>query len=112
MRSGRSIKIVWSFLSQRWKGDERVVLFVHLRDELTLDDDLKRRIAERLRTHASPRHVPARIIQVADLPRTRSGKLVELAVQRIIHGQPVLNREALSNPDALDAFRDLPELQA
>jgi acetoacetyl-CoA synthetase len=99
-------------VGQHWNGDERVILFVRLRDGVTLDDGLRRRISDRLRTHASPRHVPARIVQVADLPRTRSGKLVELAVQRIIHGQPVTNREAIANPEMLEAFRDLPELQS
>jgi acetoacetyl-CoA synthetase len=99
-------------VGQRWNGDERVILFVRLRDGLALDDALRGRIADRLRTHASPRHVPGRIVQVADLPRTRSGKLVELAVQRIIHGQPVINRDAIANPEALEAFRDLPELQS
>jgi acetoacetyl-CoA synthetase len=99
-------------VGQHWAGDQRIVLFVRLRDGLRLDDDLRGRLATRLRTHASPRHVPARIVQVADLPRTRSGKLAELAVRQIIHGQPVPNREALANADALDLFRDLPELQA
>jgi acetoacetyl-CoA synthetase len=99
-------------IGQRWQGDERVVLFVHLKPGVALDEPLKKRIADQLRTHASPRHVPARIVQVADLPKTRSGKLVELAVHRIVHGQPVTNREALANPEALDHFRDLPELQS
>ena len=99
-------------IGQRWQGDERVVLFVHLRPGVALDEELKKRIADRLRAHASPRHVPARIVQVADLPKTRSGKLVELAVHRIVHNQPVTNRDALANPDALDYFRDLPELQS
>ena len=99
-------------IGQRWQGDERVVLFVHLRPGVTLDEPLKKRIADRLRTHASPRHVPARIVQVSDLPRTRSGKLVELAVHRVVHGQPVTNREALANPEALDLFRDVLELQS
>jgi acetoacetyl-CoA synthetase len=97
-------------IGQQWHGDERVVLFVRLAPGRTLDDVLRRQIADRLRTHASPRHVPARIVQVADLPRTRSGKLVELAVRRVVHGQPVDNMAALANPDALDLFRDLPEL--
>ena len=99
-------------IGQRWQGDERVVLFVHLRPDVRLDEALKKRIADRLRVHASPRHVPARIVQVTDLPKTRSGKLVELAVHRIVHDQPVTNREALANPEVLDYFRDLPELQS
>jgi acetoacetyl-CoA synthetase len=99
-------------IGQRWDGDERVVLFVHLRSGVTLDDALRKRIAVQLRTHASPRHVPARIVQVPDLPKTRSGKLVELAVHRIVHGQPVTNREAIANPEVLEYFRDVPELQS
>ena len=99
-------------VGQHWQGDERVVLFVRLRDGVHLTDELRVRIRDRLRTHASPRHVPARIVQVPDLPRTRSGKLVELAVHRIIHGQPVVNRDALANPEALDLFLDVPELRA
>jgi acetoacetyl-CoA synthetase len=97
-------------VGQRWQGDERIVLFVRLAGGVVLDDELRRRIAGRLRAHASPRHVPARIVAVADLPRTRSGKLVELAVRDVIHGRPVINREALANPEALDLFRDVPEL--
>ena len=99
-------------IGQRWQNDERVVLFVHLRSGVTLDEGLKTRISDRLRTHASPRHVPARIVQVDDLPKTRSGKLVELAVHRVVHGQPVTNREALANPEALEYFRDRLELQS
>jgi acetoacetyl-CoA synthetase len=97
-------------VGQQWQGDERIVLFVRLAEGTPLDEDLKRRIAERIRQGTSPRHVPARIIQVADIPRTKSGKIVELAVRHLIHGRPVVNREALANPEALDLFRDLPEL--
>jgi acetoacetyl-CoA synthetase len=95
-----------------WQGHERIVLFVRLAPGAVLDDGLRRRIAARLRDHASPRHVPARIIAVEDLPRTLSGKLVELAVRDVIHGRPVTNREALANPESLDSFRDRPELQS
>jgi len=98
-------------VAQRWKSDERVVLFVRLCAGLALDDELRTRIVARIRTHTSPRHVPARIVQVADIPRTRSGKLVELAVRRVIHGEPVLNQGALANPEALELYRDLVELQ-
>jgi acetoacetyl-CoA synthetase len=98
-------------VGQQWKGDERIVLFVRLREGLDLDDALRERIGRHLRTHASPRHVPARIVQVPELPRTKSGKLVELAVRNVIHGRPVTNVEALANPGALDHFRDRPELQ-
>ncbi len=98
-------------VGQAWQGTERIVLFVRLAPGAVLDDALRGRIARRLREHASPRHVPARIVAVGDLPRTRSGKLVELAVRDILHGRPVTNREALANPAALDLFRDLPELR-
>ena len=97
-------------IGQEWEGDVRVVLFVRLRDGAVLDDALRERIRRRLREHASPRHVPAKIVAVADLPRTRSGKLVELAVRDVVHGRAVVNREALANPEALELFRDLPEL--
>ena len=92
-------------------GDERVVLFVRLRDGQTLDDKLRERIRARIRRNTSPRHVPARIVQVGDVPRTRSGKIVELAVRDVVHGREVKNREALANPDALDLFRNRPELE-
>ncbi|CAH2602240.1 Acetoacetyl-coenzyme A synthetase [Rhodovastum atsumiense] len=98
-------------VGQDWDGDVRVVLFVRLRPGVTLDDPLRERIRRRIRDHASPRHVPARIIQVTDLPRTLSGKITELAVRDVIHGRRVKNTEALQNPDALAAFRDLPELR-
>jgi acetoacetyl-CoA synthetase len=99
-------------IGQAWDGDERIVLFVRLAEGATLDDALKRRIRDRIKVNASPRHVPARVIQVRDIPRTKSGKIVELAVRNIVHGRPVTNREALANPDALDQFRDLPELKS
>jgi len=99
-------------IGQAWDGDERIVLFVRLAEGATLDDALRRRIGDRIRTNTSPRHVPARIIQVRDIPRTKSGKIVELAVRNIVHGRPVTNREALANPEALDQFRDLLELKS
>ncbi|MDP2360303.1 MAG: acetoacetate--CoA ligase [bacterium] len=92
-------------VGQDWHGDQRVVLFVKLRDGLTLDQALEERIRRRIRDNATPRHVPTRILQVADLPRTRSGKISELAVKQVIHGRPVDNAEALANPAALDFFR-------
>jgi acetoacetyl-CoA synthetase len=97
-------------VGQRWDGDERIVLFVRLAPGIVLDDDLRQRIAARIRSNATPRHVPARILAVADIPRTKSGKIVELAVRDVIHGRPVRNLEALANPDALDLFRDRAEL--
>jgi acetoacetyl-CoA synthetase len=98
-------------IGQEWEGDTRIVLFVRLREGARLDDALAARIRERIRREASPRHVPARIAQVADIPRTRSGKIVELAVRDVVHGREVRNREALANPEALELFRDLPELR-
>ena len=97
-------------IGQRWKGDVRVVLFVRLREGEELDDSLRARICSEIRQNTTPRHVPAKVIQVADIPRTKSGKIVELAVRKIVHGEPVLNREALANPEALDFFANLPEL--
>jgi acetoacetyl-CoA synthetase len=99
-------------IGQDWEGDVRVVLFVRLRDGVSLDQGLIERIRTRIRTGASPRHVPARIIAVIDIPRTKSGKIVELAVREIVHGRPVRNREALANPEALDLYRDLAELKS
>ncbi|NDV12912.1 acetoacetate--CoA ligase [Crenobacter caeni] len=97
-------------IGQKWHGDERVVLFVRLRAGAKLDDPLVHRIRTQIRDGASPRHVPARIVAVDDLPRTLSGKLVELAVRNVVHGEAVANVGALANPEALALFRDLPEL--
>lgn len=94
-------------IGQRWEGDTRIVLFVRLAEGVTLDDELARRIGACLRENCSPRHVPARVVAVADLPRTRSGKLAELAVTDVVHGRAVRNREALANPESLDLFSDL-----
>ena len=90
--------------------DVRVVLFVRLRDGLMLDDALVSRIKVRIRDNTTPRHVPAKVLQVADIPRTKSGKIVELAVRNVVHGLPVKNREALANPEALELFADRAEL--
>lgn len=97
-------------IGQEWKGDVRVVLFVRLREGEELDDALRAKICSEIRQNTTPRHVPAKVIQVEDIPRTKSGKIVELAVRKIVHGEPVLNREALANPEALDLFANLPEL--
>ena len=97
-------------IGQDWDNDVRVVLFVRLRDGLTLDDALAKKIKDRIRVNTTPRHVPAKIVQVADIPRTKSGKIVELAVRNVVHGNPVRNLEALANPEALEQFRDRPEL--
>ena len=98
-------------IGQRWENDERVVLFVRLRDGRQLDDDLVARIKRRIRENTTPRHVPSRIVQVQEIPRTKSGKIVELAVRDVVHGRVVQNREALANPEALEQFRDRPELR-
>jgi acetoacetyl-CoA synthetase len=92
--------------------DTRVVLFVKLRDGHRLEEHLEERIRFEIRRHASPRHVPARIVQVTDIPRTKNGKVVELAVKAAEHGMPVTNTDALANPEALELFKDLPELSA
>ncbi len=97
-------------VGQDWQNDMRIVLFVRLREGLDLDEALRTRIRQQIREQASPRHVPAVIIQVPDIPRTKSGKIVELAVREVIHGREVRNLEALANPEALAHFRDREEL--
>ncbi len=98
-------------VGQRWENDVRVVLFVVLREGLALDEALAQRIREQIRRNATPRHVPARILQAPDLPRTKSGKIAELAVRAMVHGEAVKNREALANPESLEHFRARPELE-
>ena len=97
-------------VGQDWKHDVRVVLFVRLRPGVELDAALEKRIRDLIRSNTTPRHVPARIVAVPDIPRTISGKIVELAVRNVIHGRPVKNTDALANPGALEHFRDRPEL--
>jgi len=97
-------------IGQEWEDDIRIVLFVKLIEKNSLDEKLKTEIKNKLRQLVSPRHVPAKIISVADIPRTRSGKITELAVRDVIHGKKIKNIEALSNPEALDLFKDLSEL--
>jgi acetoacetyl-CoA synthetase len=92
--------------------DVRIVLFVRLAEGLVLDDALREKIRGQIRNNTSPHHVPKKIIQVADIPRTISGKITELAVRDMVHGRPVKNRDALANPQALELFRDLPELRS
>ena len=99
-------------IGQQWQDDTRIVLFVILRPGITLDEALQKRIRDAIRAGASPRHVPAKIIQVSDIPRTVNNKITELAVTEVVHGRPVKNKEALANPEALDLYRDLPELQS
>ncbi|NJM29778.1 MAG: acetoacetate--CoA ligase [Rhizobiales bacterium] len=99
-------------IGQDWDNDVRVVLFVKLREGAVLDEALAKKIKNQIRKGASPRHVPAKILAVADIPRTKSGKIVELAVRDIVHGRIVKNRDALANPEALELFKDLAELKA
>jgi acetoacetyl-CoA synthetase len=99
-------------VGQQWDGDERVVLFVRLQPGCTLDDALRARIVKEIRANTTPRHVPAKIVAVADIPRTKSGKIVELAVRHVIHGREVKNIEALANPQALEWFKDLEDLKS
>jgi acetoacetyl-CoA synthetase len=98
-------------VGQDWMGDVRVVLFCRLRKGIELNEHLTKKIKRHIRDRCTPRHVPAKVLAVADIPRTKSGKITELAVRKIIHGQPIQNREALANPEALDLYIDLPELQ-
>ena len=97
-------------IAQRWQDDVRVVLFVVLRAGVALDARLEGDIRQRIRDNTTPRHVPAKILAVADIPRTISGKIAELAVRRAVHGEAVSNTDALANPEALDEFRERPEL--
>ena len=97
-------------IGQQWEDDVRVVLFVILRDGVDLDEGLTKTIKTQIRTGASPRHVPAKIVQVTDIPRTKSGKITELAVKHTVHGRTVKNTEALANPDALEQYKNRPEL--
>ena len=97
-------------IGQDWDGDTRVVLFVRLREGMVLDDVLAAKIKKQIRDNTTPRHVPAKIVAVADIPRTKSGKIVELAVREAVHGRPVKNKEALANPEALKLFEGLAEL--
>ena len=98
-------------VGQDWKGDVRVILFVKMAESKELTDELKNKIKKTLRANASPRHVPAKIITIKDVPYTLNMKKVELAVKKVIQGQEVLNRDALSNPEALDYYMNLKELQ-
>lgn len=98
-------------IGQEWDDDVRVVLFVRLREGVELTDALQTQIRQVIRANTTPRHVPAKIIAVADIPRTISGKIVELAVRNVVHGKPVKNTDALANPQALELYRDLAELR-
>ncbi len=97
-------------IGQQWEDDVRVVLFVVLREGIALDEQLEAKIRSVIRSNTTPRHVPAKIVAVADIPRTKSGKIVEIAVRSVVHGEAVRNTEALANPEALAHFTDLPQL--
>jgi acetoacetyl-CoA synthetase len=99
-------------VGQDFDDDVRVILFVRLKEGVVLDEALEKRIKTKIRTGASPRHVPAKVIEVADIPRTKSGKIVELAVREVVHGRPVKNKEALANPEALELFSGLEQLKS
>jgi acetoacetyl-CoA synthetase len=98
-------------IAQKWQGDERIVLFVKLTEEETLTEELEKRIKKSILNNASPRHVPAKVIEVGDIPYTISMKKVELAVSQVVHGEPVLNKDALANPKSLDCYKDLSALK-
>ena len=97
-------------IGQEWRGDTRIVLFIRMAAGLELTEEIENRVRRRLRTELSPRHVPAVILAVDDIPRTRSGKMTELAVRNVVHGREVTNTEALANPEALDQYRNRTEL--
>ena len=99
-------------VGQEWQDDVRVVLFVVMQPGAELDDKLRNAIRDRIRRNASPRHVPAVILAVPEIPRTLSGKIVELAVRDVIHQRPVKNTSALANPEALEHFRGREELSS
>ncbi|WP_419174070.1 acetoacetate--CoA ligase [Desulfosediminicola sp.] len=98
-------------VAQDWQNDQRIILFVVLRNGTELTDKLTEKIKTTLREKCSPRHVPAKVVQIDEIPRTKSGKIVELAVREIIHNRDVKNIGSLANPEALEAFRDIPELR-
>jgi acetoacetyl-CoA synthetase len=98
-------------IGQDWDNDVRVVLFVRLAEGVTLDDALRERIRQKIRAGASPRHVPAKVVHIADIPRTKSGKITELAVRDVVHGRPVKNTGALANPEALELYSNLQDLR-
>jgi acetoacetyl-CoA synthetase len=99
-------------IGQDWDDDQRVVLFVVLRPGFELDEGLVKKIKTVIRDNTSPRHVPAKIIQVPDIPRTISGKITEIAVRKVVHGEEVKNKDALANPEALEYYKDLEELKS
>ena len=97
-------------IGQRWDSDVRVVLFLVLREGIPLSEELIQTIRQKIRSGASPRHVPAKILSVADIPRTKSGKITELAVRDVVEGREVKNKEALANPEALELYKNIETL--
>jgi len=98
-------------VGQDWKNDQRVILFLKMKDENQLSLELEKKIRDLIRKNTTPRHVPAKILPIGDIPYTINGKKVEIAVRKVIHGEEVKNKEALANPEALELYRDLPQLQ-
>ena len=97
-------------IAQNWNNDVRIVLFLKLQNDHELTENLKEKVVNQIRTNLTPRHVPAKVVAVPDIPRTRSGKITELAVRDIVHGKEIKNKEALANPEALIHFANIPEL--
>ena len=98
-------------VGQSWDNDVRIILFVILNPKYKLNENLLKKLKLQIRQNASPRHVPRKIIQIKDIPRTKSGKIVELAVKNIIEGNEIKNKEALANPEALEQFKNIKELK-
>ena len=98
-------------IGQQWNGDERVILFIKMKNGIELNINLKDKIKRLIRTNCSPRHVPAIILETPDIPYTINGKKVEIAVKKIIHGKGISNREALANPESLDYYKNLKGLE-
>jgi len=98
-------------VGQQWQGDERLILFVKLNDNKTLDDNLAKLIKQKIKDKCSPRHIPAVMIQTSDIPYTLNGKKVEVAIKKMIHGELVKNKDALANPESLDFYMDLDDLK-
>jgi acetoacetyl-CoA synthetase len=97
-------------IAQNWNNDVRIVLFLKLQNDHVLTENLKEKVVNQIRTNLTPRHVPAKVVAVPDIPRTRSGKITELAVRDIVHGKEIKNKEALANPEALVHFANIPDL--
>ena len=97
-------------IGQSWNNDTRIILFIVLNQGYKLNDEIKDKIKKAVKSSASPRHVPSKIISIVDIPKTKNGKLVELAVKQTVEGEPIKNLEALANPDSLEQFKNIKEL--